>query len=201
MENRIKRRTLFSLRRLPQVIELYANMKRRNGGNPPEYYAFHLDHWLRNYAVPGKPDGGGWYPDGRRLPRGDANLINSSVGDILWNFVFLKPGLSSKKARKVAGAFIRASKIFWNEKRKAAFHLACVLEKPEAYLPLHRCLLGLLNSSRYDNRQEEEIERIAEYLVIYCQSDRKVLKELALKYHRTDKERDENACYLPSADD
>ncbi len=196
-----KKRTLFLLRRLPQAIELYAGLKRENGGNPTKYYAGHLDYWLRNYAIPGKSDSGGFYPDGLRLSRQDADLIKRTARDILGNFVFLRPGASSKKAKKVAKAFTRANKIFWSEEKRKNFHLSRVVENPETHLPLHNCLLGQLNGWRDDIRQEEEIERIAEYFVIYCHSDRKILKELALEYHRTYKQRDEHLRYLPSADD
>lgn len=189
------KQTFFSLRHLPQVIEMYAGLK---GDNSPAYYAGHLDYWLRQCGIPGKPLS--CYPDGALLAREDANIIKLSVRNIFGNFAFLYPKVSKKKAKKVAKALTRASKIFWGEMKNRKSHIMQVVEDSKNHRSLHLSLLALLNSSRFDNRQEDEIERIAEYFVLFCQEDKKILKKLAMKYYSSDKKRDEYMAYLPSAD-
>lgn len=189
-----KKATLFSLRRLPQVIEMYVG-KRERGSESPAYYAGHLDYWLRQCAIPGKLLS--CYSNGALLSRKDAELIKFSVRKIWGNFAFLYSKANRRKAQKVAKALARASKIFWKGNKN---HTMLVVEEPENYRPLHECLLGLLNSSRWDNRDKEEVEKLAEYFVIFCQSDKKILKELALDYYSATKERSEFSAYLPSED-
>ena len=190
-----KKKSLFVLRRLPQVIELYTGLKR---GNPPEYYASHLDYWLRNCAIPGESLEG--YPDGNLLSREDVNIIKFSLKDIFGNFAFLYPRVSEKRAKKVARALIRASKILHDERKGKNAHTMQVVAEPKNYGPLHKSLLGLLHGSMFDIRDEKEIERLAEYFVIFCQGDRKILKELAIEFHLIDKQRDQNASAIPSFD-
>jgi len=196
-----KKETLFNLRRLPQVIEMYGGIKRRPYSDSPEYYASHLYYWLRLYAIPGKSDGGVSYPDGTLLSREDANLIKFSVRNIFGRFAFLYPRVSEKKAKKVAQALTRASKTFWEGKTwKGKKGKIMQVVDAQNYKPLHESLLNQLSSSRYDHRDEEEVERLAEYFVIFCQGNKEILKELAMHYHSSDKRRDEYMCYLPSDD-
>ena len=187
---RKKKETLFTLRRLPRVIEMHVGLRVGLGGNPPKFYAYHLSFWLRNYAIPGKSPGLTIsYPDGNLLSRGDAELLDSALSEILGNFVILKPRINAKKAKKVAAALRRASIIHWKS-RNRKFHAMRVVEDPKNHKPLHQCLLELLRGSRFDIRREEEVERIAEYFVIFCQGNKKSLKELALRFHSATRRED-----------
>lgn len=189
----VKKKTLFALRRLPQVIEMYGRFDSQNA----EHYTDHLYYWLRLYGIPGK-SGDVSYHNGTLLSREDANLINFSVMDVFGNFVFLYPTVSEKKAKKVAQALTRANKVCWEHLKKEK-HMH-VVEGSQNYKPLHQCLLSQLHSSKHDLRDEEEIERLAEYFVIFCQGNKKTLKELAIRYHSSDKKRDTYMAYLPSAE-
>jgi len=189
------------LKRPPQVIEMFANLKVGSPGNPPKFYAWHLSYWLRNYAIPREsPSPGVGYHDGNLLSREDAELLDSALNEIFENFAILRPKIGIKKAKKVAAALRRTSMVHWDG-RNRKFHVMRVVADPQNYKPFHQCLLNVLRGSRHDLRQETEIGKLAKYFVLFCQSDKKILEELALQYHSATKEEDKYSGILHGRSD
>lgn len=177
-----KRESLLGLRRLPKVIDMYAGLKKGGMSNPPEYFAGHLEYWLRLYAVPGVSSES--YPDGRLLSRECTKVLDHSLMDIFGNFAFVSVSSTQEETQEVAKALNTASHIFWDKpdsQHSDKFHNMVVLDDPVNYKPLHDCFLELLGGSD-GGVGADKIERIAEYFVLFCQHSRRTLKELAMLY-------------------
>ncbi|MEK7565273.1 MAG: hypothetical protein AAB501_03495 [Patescibacteria group bacterium] len=179
--------SLFSLKRPPQVIEMYAGFENVKFGNDPIYYASHLRCWLRECGITSVKEESNKAYKGISLPRKTKKILRASVADIFGNYAFLFPEVKAEDIRSVVESLKQASRIFWdrNSEHGDEFHVMTLVENPDKYKLLRVRLLNLLDGGRSYPRKKEEVEKIAEYFVLFCESDRSVLKELAVQYFLT----------------
>ena len=192
-DNLLEKELDFILDYSPMVIELFFGLKFGQGVDHPIYYSCHLDDLLRNNIIPGKYDG-----FELRLSENDTEIIKSSLEKIFGNFAFLKKGTSPADAQKTAEALERVAKINWNVPHPN--YQMKVLDDSQKQITLKRYLVESLKGSRSDRRSEKEIELLAEYFVIFCGEDKKLLKELALRYYCASVAKDQYSQYLASGD-
>lgn len=198
IKNKGKRESFLGLRKLPKVINMYAGLKKGGMNNPPEYFAGHLEYWLRLYAVPRVSSES--YPDGRLLSREYTEVLNHSLMDIFGHFAFISASSTQEETEEVAKVLNTASRIFWDKrgsKNSDEFHSMLVVANPSGYKPLHNCLIELLGDS---NNDEGKVERIAEYFVLFCQHNRRTLKELAILYSGAEEREATHRCYAIGED-
>ena len=185
--------SLLCLEKPPQVIEMYSAFEDVKFGNDPIYYASHLRDWLREYGITRKKEEAhkGYYKDGYykdiTLTRKTKKLLVASVADIFGNYAFLFPEVKTEDLKNIVEALKQASHIFWDRHGKHGdeFHAMTLVESPDRHRLLRVCLLNLLNGRRSHPQKKEEVEKIAEYFVLFCESDRDVLKDIAMQHFFT----------------
>lgn len=186
-----KESSLLCLEKPPQVIEMYSAFENVKFGNDPLYYAGHLKDWLREYGITSEKEEARHYKDGYykdiTLSKETKKLLRASVADIFGNYAFLFPEVKAEDLGSIVEALKQASRIFWDRQSKHGdkFHTMALVESPDRHKLLRVCLLNLLNGRRSHPRKEEEVEKIAEYFVLFCESDRDVLKDIAVQYFFT----------------
>ncbi|MDP3764219.1 MAG: hypothetical protein Q8Q95_01210 [bacterium] len=181
-----KRESLLSLEKPPQVIEMYVGFEKVKLGNDPIYYTAHLGHWLREYGVTSAEESNKSYKD-ISLPKEVIRLLGVSIADIFGNYAFLFPEVKVEDLESIVEALKQASCIFWDRhgKHSEDFHEMRLVESLDSYSLLRGRLFDLLDGGMSCPRKKEEVEKIAEYFVLFCEGDRSVLKELAMQYFFT----------------
>lgn len=159
----------------PKVLELFASSAN------PGYNATHFNMWLRMYGIPRKDSSGG-FPNGKLLSKEDAELIGRARYASFGKFIFLKAEVSPDGVPAVVEALKRASRIYWHEWNSFREDIQ-VVETPEDYPDLQKCLRNCLTGSHVSQRSREDTEKAAGLFAVFCGGNRELVKELALAYN------------------
>ncbi|MEK7629661.1 MAG: hypothetical protein AAB394_04075 [Patescibacteria group bacterium] len=179
--------SLLSLKNPPQVIEMYSGFEKVKFGNDPIYYVSHLRYWLMEYGITSAKEESNKVHKDISLPKKTKKILKVSVADIFGNYAFLFPEVKAEDLEGIVEALEQASHIFHDRHGKHGdeFHAMRLVKSPDNYKLLRDCLLALLHGGMSHPRKREEVERMAEYFVLFCEGDRNILKALAMQYFFT----------------
>ena len=174
--------SLLSLKNPPQVIEMYSGFEKVKFGNDPIYYVSHLRYWLMEYGITSAKEESNKVHKDISLPKKTKKILKVSVADIFGNYAFLFPEVKAEDLEGIVEALEQASHIFHDRHGKHGdeFHAMRLVKSPDNYKLLRDCLLALCMEVCLIP-EREEVERMAEYFVLFAKVI-EIFKSPAMQY-------------------